>query len=180
MGQYYNPCIITVDKNGKVSVVNWVSSFSYGNGCKQMEHSYIGNNFVEAFEWLISPEGPHHKAQVVWAGDYGATEDGYETNLFGLCEDEKALAPTKSGASYPLVVNHSKKCFFDKREVEEGPDGTWKIHPLPLLTMETDSGGGGDYRGINEHLLGTLARDVISVEKVAPVGFEKLVFEFCE
>lgn len=174
MGQYYNPCIIVVDKNGKASVVACASSFAYDNGCKQMEHSYIGNNFVEAFEWLISPEGPHHQGQVVWAGDYGATENGYETNLYGLCEEVKALAPKKSGASYPLILNHTKKCYLDKREV----DG--EIHPLPLLAMETDGGGGGNYRGINEHFLGIWARDSISVEKVAPEGFEKVEFEFRE
>jgi hypothetical protein len=57
-------------KNGVVVVVAWLYSFKYGNGLKQMEHSYLGNNFVSAFEWLISPEGPHHKSQVVWTGDY--------------------------------------------------------------------------------------------------------------
>ena len=136
---------------------------------------YIDDNFVGAFEWLISPEGPHHKGQVVWAGDYGAVEDGYEdTNLYHLCDEVNALAPQKSGAAYPLIVNHTKRVYLDKREV----DG--EIHPLPLLAMETAGGGGGDYRGINEHFLGIWARDSISVEEVAPEGFGKVEFEFRE
>ena len=173
MGQYYKPCIIALE-NSLIVVLAWLSAHRFGEGVKQMEHSYLGNNFVSAFEWLISPEGPHHKAQVAWAGDYGGDEPGYDTNLYGLCTDENHADPKGYAARYPLIVNHTKGCYIDNREV----DG--EIHPLPLLTMETEGGGGGDYKGINEQFLGIWAQDVISVEETAPEGFEKVSFEFRE
>lgn len=173
MGQYYKPCIIKV-KNGIAVVVKWLSAYQYGSGVKQMEHAYLDDKFVAAFEWLISPESPDHKSQVVWAGDYGGIEPGYDENLYSLCDDENHATPAGSGFLYPIIANHCKRCFVDKREVEG------EIHPLPLLTMETEGGGGGDYRGINEHLLGIWARDVISVEKEAPEGYEKVAYEFKE
>jgi hypothetical protein len=152
MGQYYFPCVIET-RSGIAVVLAWLSAHRYGNGLKQMEHSYLGNNFVSAFEWLISPAGPHHKAQVVWAGDYGGVEKGYSQNLYGLCTDENHATPQR-GNNYPFIVNHTKRCFIDKQEVKG------EIHPLPLLTMETEGGGGGDYRGINQHFLGIWARNL--------------------
>ncbi len=94
--------------------------------------------------------------------------------MYGLCNDENHATPKGSGAAFPIIVNHTKRCYIDKNEVEG------EIHPLPLLTTETEGGGGGDYRGINEQFLGIWARDVISVEKSAPDGFEKVAFEFSE
>jgi hypothetical protein len=55
----------------------WLYSHQYGSGLKQTEHTYLGNKFVLAFEWLISPQGTHHKGKAVWARDYGADENGY-------------------------------------------------------------------------------------------------------
>jgi hypothetical protein len=173
MGQYYHPCIIVME--GGVAVVKaWLSPRKYGSGMKQMEHSYLDDNFVGAFEWLISPQGPHHKGQVVWAGDYGAEEHGHSENLYGLCNDETCASTPKLAEGYPLIVNHSKRCYVDKSEIEG------EIHPLPLLTMETAGGGGGDYRGINEQFLGIWARDSISVEKTVPEGYDKVAYEFRE
>ena len=49
MGQYYN-AVILADNKKKVKA--WVYSRDFSNGLKLMEHSYIGNNFVSAFESL--------------------------------------------------------------------------------------------------------------------------------
>jgi hypothetical protein len=49
-------------------------------------------------------------------------------------------------------------------------------HPLPLLTAEGNGRGGGDYRG-ESPLIGSWARDVISVETEAPTDFEELLFD---
>jgi hypothetical protein len=54
------------------------------------------------------------------------------------------------------------------------------IHPLSLLTAEGNGRGGGDYRGAHEDLVGSWARDVISVEREAPAGFTELECEFSE
>ena len=63
MGQYYKPCILGGNKK---TVKAWMYSHEYDNGLKLMEHSYIGNSFVSAFESLIK----NKPQRVVWAGDY--------------------------------------------------------------------------------------------------------------
>lgn len=61
MGQYYMPTLIA--KDGTISTLY---SHDYDNGLKLMEHSYIGNNFVNAVCTQIwkSP------MKVAWIGDY--------------------------------------------------------------------------------------------------------------
>ena len=54
------------------------------------------------------------------------------------------------------------------------------IHPLPLLTAEGNGRGGGDYYGSDMELVGTWARDVISVERQVPEGYSELVCNFTE
>jgi hypothetical protein len=55
-----------------------------------------------------------------------------------------------------------------------------QFHPLPILTAEGNGRGGGDYRGADEDLVGTWARDVISVEMEAPADYTMLVYNFGE
>ena len=61
MGQYYMP--ILRDEAGNFCAFY---SHTYGNGLKLMEHSYIGNNFVNAVCNQIYKK-PHN---VCWFGDY--------------------------------------------------------------------------------------------------------------
>jgi hypothetical protein len=49
-----------------------------------------------------------------------------------------------------------------------------------LLTAEGNGRGGGDYKGSNEHLVGTWARHVISVEKEIPDDYAEFICEFSE
>ncbi|USC17059.1 hypothetical protein [Rhodococcus sp. 11-3] len=67
MGQYYHPVIL--DPSGRV--VATMYSHEYGEGLKLMEHSYLGNPFVEAFEILLAMDAA---CRVVWAGDYADDE----------------------------------------------------------------------------------------------------------
>lgn len=62
MGQYYKAICL----NTKGFVEPW----DYSNGAKLMEHSYIGNNFLEVVESLLSKNGKWYKKRIVWAGDY--------------------------------------------------------------------------------------------------------------
>ena len=49
MGQYYKPTILKDRKvKNKSDIVVWFYSHNYDNGLKLMEHSYKGNNFVNA------------------------------------------------------------------------------------------------------------------------------------
>ena len=172
MGQYYYPIVLSAD--GKIVV--WMCAHNYNNGLKLTEHSYLGNNFVSTFEFALSPDGPHHKSRVVWAGDYADADPDQEKNLYQMCDEYTMINPReKDTATYRYIVNHSKKQFVDKTKVCNG-EGGMKYHPLPLLTCEGNGRGGGDYNG-DSPLIGSWARDIISVEEVAPLDFEELVFD---
>lgn len=190
MGQYYIAVILGPEPtNGepKEFIRVWLESHGYGGGSKLMEHSYINNGFTNAVERLLSPLGPHWKSRVVWAGDYADKEPGYDeegNNLAWIAyEKEEGKQQAPSGESLPseyrYVVNHTKRQYVDKsRSLIDGYG--FQIHPLPLLTAEGNGRGGGDYRGRDESLVGTWARDVISVEKEVPEGYSELVCEFAE
>ena len=183
MGQYYKPIILA---DNKKTVKAWVYSHDVkytfkrddgleiecGNGLKLMEHSYIKNEFVSAFESLI-----HNKPQrVVWAGDYAEICKGLKTNCYTRATDATKVLPKlrPNTRDTRYVVNHSKKQFVDKYAVSE--IANWKgakIHPLPLLTCEGNGQGGGDFRGNNKYI-GTWARDIISVQNHKPQGFKEI------
>ena len=199
MGQYFKPIILgSKPEEGQHETVEaWVYSHEYDNGLKLMEHSYQGNNFVSAFEKLLSRTGGHYKSRVVWAGDYADEEPGlkiidegkeYDANLYSLCNDENKVNPKVTDTEeYQFVVNHTKKQFVDKNNIPEivGWEGT-KIHPLPLLTCEGNGRGGGDFRGDEKGIVGSWARDVISVEKDSPkvlhgmMDYTEIVFDLKE
>lgn len=199
MGQYYYP--INVDK------MQYVYSHDFDNGLKLMEHSYIGNDLMNAVEALLTPLGSWHKCRLVWAGDYADGEGDVGTgleeestpNLHSLV-DEK-VAPyeilselvEKKGVKvdeYPYIVNHTKKIYIDKRNVlkfeaykdDEGNPVMIQIHPLSLLTAEGNGRGGGDYGDNNPEYdsVGSWARDSISIEKEVPDGYKEETYNFAE
>lgn len=168
MGQYYYPIILAPGKMIKIYAA--MCPTDYKTGAKLMEHSYLTNDFVQTFEFELSPDGFYHKSRVVWAGDY-ADKEAIGANLYEQCIDAMMIQPeVKSTEKYRFLVNHTKTQYVDKSEVQNG------LHPLPLLTAEGNGHGGGDYRG-NSALIGTWARDVISVETTAPEGFDKIYIE---
>ena len=180
MGQYYKPIILG---NGKVkaTIKAWMYSHDYGSGLKLMEHSWMLNGFVGAFESQLIPGAKHYKSRVVWAGDYADEETNSKTNLYSRCSDKTQIAPASTVLpdEYRFIVNHTKKEYVDKREVIDN-DG-WRIHPLPLLTCEGNGRGGGDYGyPDNNNIVGSWARDVISVEKTYPNDFTKICFDLVE
>jgi len=179
MGQYFKPTILgDVPTEGQHETVKaWVYSHDYNNGLKLMEHSYVKNEFVQSFEKLLSRGGEFYKSRVVWSGDYADNEPGmkvisegkeYDANLYSLCNDENKINPkVTSTKDYRFIVNHTKKVFVDKSKSPD-TDG-WQIHPLPLLTCEGNGRGGGDYFGEDQQeIIGSWARDVISIEKDNP------------
>ena len=82
-----------------------------------------------------------------------------------------------------FIVNHTKKLAVDKRRVEViDPESEWqdRIHPLPLLTCEGNGRGGGDFGGDEKGLVGSWARDTISLEEKKPKGYKILTFDLKE
>ena len=180
MGQYYHSAIL--GKNKK-TVLSWVYSHSFGSGLKLMEHSWAKNPFVRAFENLIH-KNPQH---VVWGGDYAEQCKGRKSNVYDRCKESLEVKPetTLTDKDTRFVINHTKKMYVDKTIVPKDNDG-WQIHPLPLLTCEGNGMGGGDFR-INREtqqgnvsLIGTWARDLISVDSEKPNGYNELVFDLVE
>ncbi len=138
---------------------------------------------MSAVEHALSREGGFYKSRVVWAGDYADPEKGSEMNLYSLAneQDYKNIAtPDRLMSSYRYIVNHTKKRYVDKESMKAEPLYGLRLHPLSLLTAEGNGRGGGDYRGSHQELVGTWARDVISVEKEAPEGYDYMEVNFME
>ena len=179
MGQYYKPIIL--NNSGNVGI--YAHPHKYDNGMKLMEHSYIGNSLVGAIEYMIEDD----PANVVWAGDYADAEVNSKYNLYDLTNDNGVIEMTpkyyqkekKKGYEYIMqmfiktsnrtryIINHSQRKYVDKTKLPIDNYG-WSIHPLPLLTAEGNQRGGGDYYGNNENLVGSWARDFISVSTKKP------------
>jgi hypothetical protein len=174
MGQYYFAIILgEKGAHSKEIIRQAVNPHDYNNGSKLLEHGYVGNNFTEAVECLLMPNAPFFKSRLVWAGDYADPEADGKT-LYENAQENTNLFSTRqySASQARYIINHSKQAYFLKEKN--------KIHPLCILTAEGNGRGGGDYRGLNKDLSGTWARDVISVEDVAPSGYTLHKFSFRE
>ena len=179
MGQYYHPCIL--DALGKVLM--WMNAHNYNNGLKLTEHSFMKNNFVNTFEYSLTPGQRFHKSRVVWAGDYADPEEGGEKNIYSMCDEYSLIAcHEKDTTEFPFIVNHTKKLFVNKGKVPNKSYGLqegYTLHPLPILTAEGNGRGGGDDHS-QSMLVGSWARDVISVEKEMPAEFIEIIFDLTE
>lgn len=201
MGQYYLPIFLSPDPEAKNAdglplILGYFLSFDFGNGLKLMEHSYLGNNFVSHVVSQLMPGAPFHKCRVVWQGDYANPEPGVNIQLYRYCMDHEELHLRPETLAKPashgwlcedavtdvpganFLVNYSKSQYVDFSHVTET-----EIHPLPLLTWETHSGGGGDFRGADpRNLCSSWARDVIGVESELPAGQEwtEVIFDLVE
>ena len=168
MGQYYKP--MSIDK------MEHVYSHDYGNGLKLMEHSYIGNNFVNTVESLLAPGGEWYKNRLVWAGDYADEEENGDNLWTQVGDDPIEPEDMDQVESGRYIVNHTVREFVDKDIVPKDSQG-WKVHPLPLLTCEGNGRGGGDYNRNNRYI-GDWARDEISIEKEEPKDFDEIIPHF--
>ena len=179
MGQYYKPA--KVNEEGEPEA--FVYSHDYNNGLKLMEHSYIGNTFMQAVESLLIPSGDWYKQRIVWAGDYADPIDVFldgdeQENVYGLCEDELQVNPEpltdEEAEEYRFVVNFDTQQFVEKPSYVKD---YFKVHPLSLLTADGNGRGGGDYRDDSD-FVGIWIGNRIGLEKTAPEGFERVVVDF--
>lgn len=153
MGQYYRAV--------NLAKKEYISSWSFKQGSKLMEHSWLKNEFVNTVENMLAMGQPWYKTSVIWAGDYGDLAD--KTWADNIIE----LKPLVSEHFYRYLLNHSKKCFVDKTKVPDN-DG-WSIHPLPLLTADGNGRGGGDFGNDDPYeLIGSWMGDKISVSDLCP------------
>ena len=207
MGQYYKACILENSQKLDLSeqlertalgtmedakLLAYLSPWSFDNGSKLMEHSWLTNNFVKAVEVSLAPTGKFFMERIVWSGDYADEEESGE-NLYCIAADNEDLEVMPDIASTPefrYVINHTKKSYVDKELVpishtwidpDTKKEYPYKAHPLPLLTCEGCGRGGGDFKGEDpNNLVGSWARDVISVDNEVPNGYECLEFNLVE
>ena len=182
MGQYYKFIILgDTKKNDKEVILLVLEPGKYNEGGKLMEHSYINTDIMNTVEYLISKDGQFYKSRIVWAGDYADEEPEEDTeegpmNLYRLSDDYSSYTGQEYHSFGRYIVNHTKKIYVDK----ERKSNNNIIHPLPLLISEGNGSGGGDYSGNNQHLCGSWALNVISMEEEITEGYEELVCDFEE
>lgn len=203
MGQYYRPLMIHKDGEERSAC-----SHSFDNGLKLMEHSWIGNNFVNA----VLHEIEDNPTRVAWLGDYSndAVEDDLDFgNGFITCTEDffdiyKRVWQGKELQDIPestpqfeldlehtdcYLVNKTKRCYIDMTEyVKQNSvfgrfctSDTWCINPLPLLTCVGNGMGGGDYRGETGMAdVGSWAFDEIYITYLRPGKLEAVQYRFQE
>ena len=80
MGQYYRGVILgkTSKRKKKVIVKKAYCCYAHGNGAKLMEHSYVGNWYVKAYEQALG--GKFYGYPFVWVGDYA--DEMFNTDVY--------------------------------------------------------------------------------------------------
>ena len=185
MGQYYRPIFLKEETNEPEF---FLSPYSFDNGAKLMEHSYINNYLCLAVQMSLLS----NPSRLVWAGDYADEEDCEENaNLYSMVTSNKTDAEELKPSNFPSyermkrifkfgcwVVNHTKKVYFKIPEC-----GEFVINPIPILCCEGNGRGGGDYQGTNMGMVGSWSRDVLEVILTEPNddGYTKIpIFSFVE
>ena len=171
MGQYFLPAL---KKKGQK---NWRTycAHKFDCGLKLMEHSYVNNPLTIHIKKLLF-ETP---TKLVWAGDYAEPEKGKEDNIYVLGVEQKIVPLDIELPEKYYLVNHTKKQFVDYSKIKADEYG-YRIDPMPLLCSEGNGEGGGDYYGKNMKLVGTWARDLISIEGEKPTGYQEVKPDFKE
>lgn len=132
MGQYFKPIII--DKKDSKKVIASLHSHDLNCGSKLMEHSYVGNIFVNTFATLINNEDGKYKGYpMVWAGDYADEVDGKYNHwdIARINNTDENVKDLKAN-EYRYFINKTKKEFVDIEDCPNVKDMI--VHPLPILT----------------------------------------------
>ena len=212
MGQYFKGVIFTKSsrkqKNNKIKKT--LDAWAYKNGAKLIEHSYVGNSYVRAYEHLLAER--YNGYPFVWIGDYADEHNG--ENIYDLtCQyreqqsnriarkqgfrkedgyyykyDKKGNCISKKDFFYEVIpydenVTYKYILNYDKKCFVRIPNisSELTIHPLPLLCADGNHRGGGDYYGSNEELVGLWAYDRIGVGNEIPSDFKtELIVNFKE
>ena len=188
MGQYFHGVILNSHKKNypnKEKVAAWVSPYDFDNGAKLMEHSYINNNYVGAFETLINKEnGIYAGLPIIWAGDYADAEpytlNGKRHDIYSLAYEYATKLVNIEPKHYRYLINEDKKQFIDTNKIKADNYG-YKIHPLPLLCADGNGRGGGDYYGRNMKRVGSWKRNVVVVSDIRPdESYKEITINFVE
>lgn len=180
MGQYFKPCVLKrhFEYHKEDAVISSLSAWDYMCGAKLMEHSYVGNVFVDAAMKLIAK---HNGQPFVWCGDYADeyfTKNGVECNAYRLARENSTdiYIDLTHRENYKYIVNYTKREYI---EVPDYSEEKWVVHPLPLLCAAGNGNGGGDYssKAINADKVGIWAYNRIGVTNTRP-HYKKIDIKF--
>ena len=119
-----------------------------------MEHSWVGNNYVNMVEKLICSTGRWYGKRIVWAGDY---EDVF-SNEKRIYEMGETIKPMEYGnIKFRFLTNLHKGLYVDLKKVPLSKNG-FQIHPLPLLTSNSNGNGMGIFMVVEIKILLVLGR----------------------
>jgi len=139
-----------------------------------MEHSYIGNEYVERIMSMLKEPG-----ELTWLCDYYEGDGATWGNTTEATKDEFLKDSEMIEADY-IILNTTKKLFIDIAAVEkqskEHNVESWPIHPLPILcNSNTESQGGGDFHP-EDSRRATWKGDTIQIvdKDSTPEGYENV------
>lgn len=160
----------TYPNKNKVSAV--VNPNDYNDGAKLMEHSYLGNRTLCAFEELINKErGKYAGNSIIWAGSQSNNEpyslDKQKVNIYTISNKYGTKISGLEGNHYRYIINEDKKLYIDTDRIEPDEYG-FRIHPLPLLCADVDLSKTNDYKGLNGAQIGKWKRNVVVVSDNKP------------
>ena len=105
---------------------------------------------------------------------------------------DNTIKPTfeQKERKYRYIVNMDTKEFVDMKKVplsdvwinpKTQKEYPYYVHPLPLLTCEGNGQGGGDYFGEDKNnLIGSWARNRVTVSTRKPKRHKEIIFDLVE
>lgn len=159
MGQYFRGAVLKKNhKLAKQPVLFALRPSEFNNTAKLMEHSYIGNHYVNAYMEMISDaDGIYFGYPFVWVGDYADNVKDKDYYNFANIATNKYIDYSdklKGVKEYKYLVNFSKKEYVI---IPKYNPAIWQMHPLSLLTAYGNGRGNGDYYGADEENVGRWA-----------------------
>lgn len=182
MGQYFRGAILKKNhKLAKQPVLFSLRPGEFSNFDKLMEHSYIGNHYVNAYMEMISDvDGKYFGYPFVWIGDYAdnvKNKDYYNLSYIVTNRYIGYSDKLKGVKEYKYLVNFSKKEYILMPRYNPAK---LQVHPLSLLTASGNGQGNGDYYGENKDDVGRWAFDRIGAtnNKSYIAGMKELKIDF--
>lgn len=196
MGQYYRQLI--GNKNGEVialhaGMVLLPNGKKDNHGVKLMEHSWLGNWFVNG----ICKKMYNNPLRVMWVGDYANEVGDFDFNISSnpIIPDYDAawgrwVLPSlvEVDGEFSIVgkflLNHDTCEYIEisdngylyySQPTEKSPL-PWVIHPLPLLTAVGNDRGCGDFHKGNYGYenVGIWAWNLLEISDSAPMEYEEM------
>ncbi|MEV0766141.1 hypothetical protein [Nocardia sp. NPDC050435] len=174
MDQFYRAVLLADNSDNSDTISSYLDPRGFDNEPQLLEHSWVGFRFVVAVEQLL-----RNPVRVVWAGTLADAEPEAQDrrNLYARAAGatHAILGPPEHRGRY--VINHDRRLFVDKDRSRYSDHGR-PLHPLPLLTAEGYGRGTGEnHPHLEPSIVGSWARQRISVQDTAPTDYRRIPFE---